>query len=466
MLDFATRKRFYNRCRPDEPLEPTDERNVDFDLRGVRGVQWAERLGEAIELSDRPVMELFTGLPGSGKSTELLRLAARLRKEDAANLFVVFINAEESVDLSARVDVVDLLHAIVLLTDEAILREEGKDPNDALREGFIARLIHQVRNTEVEVTKFDAGFQTVGTAPTLEVPIPGVPSVRAGIIAELKARPSLRKRVRDAVTNNFTHFLREVHEELRQQERRVQALGRRGLLIVFDSLEKLRGTSENWGEVLASAEQIFTGGAPYLQLPVHVMYTVPPALVSRRTMERVHFVPMLKLYLRDEVRTPHTPGIDAARELVRRRVPDEVLVECLGPSYERRVGEIIARSGGYPREIVQMLQVVVGSMPHTDFEFRGLLNEFADAHRRAVPAEAYAWLAEVALDRNLVVRDDGHRHIVDLMLSNHAVLRYRNDSEWFDLHPAVREIVGVIRAIDELRRQRAQPPDGSAAGSG
>jgi hypothetical protein len=32
-----------------------------------------------------------------------------------------------------------------------------------------------------------------------------------------------------------------------------------------------------------------------------------------------------------------------------------------------------------------------------------------------------------------------------------VVLRYLNDQDWFDVHPAVREIPGVAAAIQQLR---------------
>jgi hypothetical protein len=66
-MHFDTRRKYYNRCRVFEALSPEDDRNLDIDSLGpekVRGVNWVERLGNAIELSDEPVFLLFTGLPG------------------------------------------------------------------------------------------------------------------------------------------------------------------------------------------------------------------------------------------------------------------------------------------------------------------------------------------------------------------------------------------------------------------
>ncbi len=80
MADLKTVKKYYNLCDPKESLKPDDARNEDLDVRGpdgtfVRGLRWVDRLARSITLADKPVQCWFTGLPGSGKSTELQRLA-------------------------------------------------------------------------------------------------------------------------------------------------------------------------------------------------------------------------------------------------------------------------------------------------------------------------------------------------------------------------------------------------------
>lgn len=98
-------KKYYNLCDPYEPLEPDDVRNVDVDVRGeqtghmVRGIDWVDNLVMEYEFSDKPVFKLFTGHPGSGKTTELKRFAKRLSDPNRANLFPVYIDAMEILDL-------------------------------------------------------------------------------------------------------------------------------------------------------------------------------------------------------------------------------------------------------------------------------------------------------------------------------------------------------------------------------
>lgn len=441
MLSFADRKVLYNRCNPFEPLNPDDERNVDLDLRSqdggrVRGVVWVERLAQGLELSDRPVLELFTGLPGSGKSTELRRLARRLEQADGANLLPIVVDAEDALDLTSAVDVVDVLSAVVHAADAEVLRLEGGKPDNALREGYPRRLWSWLTQTDVDLK----GAQ-------FELP------AGASLVMEMKTRPTLRQRVREIVANHLSRFLQEIHQELEALSARAQRRGRAGLVVIVDSLEKLRGTSTTWHDVLNSAERLFAGGAPYLRLPVHVVYTIPPALVSRR-FERVHFMPMIKLKSQDG--SPWAPGVQAARELVRRRIPDEQLSLLLGPDRERRLERVIAWSGGYPRELVEMLQKIVAHRAHpiSEADLQRLLHEVRDAYRRVVPSEAFPWLARVADEKFLTLDDDEQRPAADLMLSNNVILCYLNDRAWFDLHPAALEIPGIQEALRALQAQR------------
>ncbi len=174
-MDFATRKKYYNLCDPNEPLDPGDARNVDIDEYGnarVRGINWVDKLASRIELSDKPVFELFTGLNGSGKSTELKRLAARLTDPKGAHLFPVLIDANEVLDLTNTIDIPEIIAAVLQCTEAVVLKEEGKDPEKAMEEGYLPRLWNWLSHTDVELGKG-------------EFSIPGGPK----LVAEMKTRP-------------------------------------------------------------------------------------------------------------------------------------------------------------------------------------------------------------------------------------------------------------------------------------
>ena len=140
----------------------------------------------------------------------------------------------------------------------------------------------------------------------------------------------------------------------------------------------------------------------------------------------------------------------------------DALREIFGDAYDARLARLIDWSGGYPREIVRMLQNLLATPPEkwpvSDSDFDRVLNQIADDYRKMVPTSTYEWLARVTVHKYLMLGSDADREIADRLLQTNAVLRYLNDSDWFDLHPAVREIPGVRDEIDRQLRQAAVAP--------
>jgi hypothetical protein len=463
-------KQYYNDCNPYQPLEPGDRRNVIIDGQvddelAVRGGSWAAKLAIEVELANRPVCLLCSGLRGSGKSTELRRLAAQLADDSPAraNLLPVLIDAEEVLDLTAAVDVPDLLMAMLYETERAVLREEKRAEDEAMREGAFERLWGAVMRMSVESVKVEWGAGAEGSIAVPGVGAKGTASSK--VVAELKVSPSLRKQVRDAVAKSLSTFLGQVEQEFRKLEQRAVATGRSGVVVIVDSLEKLQGTSETFEEVLSSVEKIFANGAPYLRLPVSVIYTVPPPMLVRMPTDSVRFLPMIKLRTWDREPAegavvtrgkPFLAGVAVAREIVRRRVPDSALGEFLGPDFEGRLREIIDWSGGYPRELMRLLQRVMtaGRFPLTDLLFRRTLSQAADENSRIVFSNgqrALEMLAKVYLTQKLTI-DLGEHTLADRLLTGNLILRYSNDKEWDDIHPA---LLGLPQLREAVERQQA-----------
>jgi hypothetical protein len=68
-------------------------------------------------------------LPGSGKSTELRRVLAKLGDPTGAALFPVLIDAERLIDLRAPLDLPELILAILVETERRIMIDlKGFDP--------------------------------------------------------------------------------------------------------------------------------------------------------------------------------------------------------------------------------------------------------------------------------------------------------------------------------------------------
>ena len=430
MLDFDAIRAIYNSCNPDKPVGPDDRYNVDLDKEpgNVRGRSWAGELAKRIDYSgDNPVCLLFSGLPGSGKSTELLRLTAQLKER---GYLPVYINAEELLDLNNPVEEPEILNALLYATERTLLERTGRDPDSALQDSYFSRFWHWLRTTEVDLTKVEANIGSFGK-----------------FVAELKAQPSFREQVNRAICNNLSSYLKEVRDATILYQAEATRLAPKGLVILFDSLEKLRGLSTNWEDVLASAERVFGGGAPNLRLPVHVLYTVPPALMTKVQVED-EFIPMIKV--RDLEGHPWPDGIAAARQILSRRVPETALQEILGGEHcENRLRRLISWTGGHPRQLLQLFRklLLADPFPVSDHDFERTLNSLRDEYRMVIPADSFDWLARVAKEKYLTLETDDHRNTADNMLRNSVILRYENATRWFDLHPSVYHIPGVAAAI-------------------
>ncbi len=232
--------------------------------------------------------------------------------------------------------------------------------------------------------------------------------------------------------------MRFVHDELRELEGRAKKAGRSGIVILFDSLEKLRGTSLTWKLVLDSAERVFGTGAPYLQLPMHVLYTIPPAL-ARRMTDPVAFLPMIKV--RNDQGTLHPAGVEVIADLVGKRIDPAGLDALFGKDAVRdRLRAIALWSGGYPCEIVRLLQTLLEleTFPVSAKTLERELHRAGNTYRGIVyDSGAIPLLAAVNRTKRLIPKNEHEREAADLFLQNNVILRYLNDEEWMDVHPAV-----------------------------
>lgn len=444
-MEHAHRQELYARCDPYEVLGADDvDRYVDVDDVDAPGVEdpellrprryaWIDRIAHKFELSRKPLQLLLTGLPGSGKSTELRRVAARLARADGAGLYPVWIDAEQVLDLDQPIDVADLVLAIIAETERAVLELEARHSGsrELAYESPLHRLWNFLNNTKLESEQGDFAF-------------PGV----ASLGVKLKTDPSLRERVRTAVKARKTEFPEQAREHMSQLEARVRKyevagqLERKyaGVIVLFDSLEKLRGFTHNYGDVLKSAEHVMSQGAQDINLGVHALYTVPIAVARR--IEGVQLMPLIKIRERDTGQ-PFEPGIEALRQIVHKRIPSEALAEIFGPDHEQRVAALIERSGGYPRELVTLLrEALEDTFPLSDAAFRRLLANRADEYKRKIPStEALELLRRISRDRGPLIGPDEHRDLMESLLTRSLVFVYQNDEEWADINPALASLI-------------------------
>ena len=231
------------------------------NLHGAAERDPVQELANQIDLSDSAGAYLFTGNRGTGKTTELLRLATILRQDDY-DCEVFYADMSEYLNLTQHIEITDFLISILGALSEKIAERFADNPG---KPSFFERvrlfLYANVQFTEIKIPagwiEFKAALQQ---NPTFKEQL------------QVKTRGLVEQLVRQA-----RDFAFEAVQYVREQ----RASPDRKVVLIVDSVERLRGVgdSEDVREVFKSAETVFSSHADKLRFTaLNVVYTVPPYL--------------------------------------------------------------------------------------------------------------------------------------------------------------------------------------------
>lgn len=439
------------------PLEPDDPRYVRlYDLPELRDDDPVELLRFAIDANPPPTAQLVSGFRGTGKSTELRRLRSVMKE---AGYVVLLCDLESFIDTGQPVEPVDFLYAFVLAVSDAMVETFGAE--DPLREGYLERVKNFLVRTEVSAPELNIGAKVGGDLGHAK----GEATLGAKII--LKDNPSFRERARARWAGSLGALVAEAHAFIRDLA--VAFAGSRQVVILIDSVEHIQGTLDDSVKVQTSIEKLFTVHADMLHFPgVHTVYTVHPYLKIKYANIDDYFpygglqiIPTLKVRERSTTTTPETLGeprkaaLDAICRVVEQRGE---WWNLLGPGEDgrKRLDELILASGGHLRDLMRLLAEVVRrtrDLPTSRDVFDAAINH---VRNQALPIadDDALWLAEIARSHTTCLPSDAKIPSLARFLDTHRVLCYRNGSEWFDVHPLIREAV-LSQAAAVLTRKAA-----------
>jgi hypothetical protein len=433
-MEFAKIKKYFNACNPYETASfgSTEIIDIDqFEIDGrkvdVRGGSCIGTIAKQIRLSDNPLMFYFSGYPGSGKTTELAKLQNTLSDE----WLCVNVDALEYFDLNSSINEIDIYAAIIhkaslavgaytQLTEDQIFNQDG----------YFGRLWRWLDETNVNLKQAELG--TDG----------------AKLVFEMKNVPKFREQVKGHLETHFTKFKNDTMAELERLNNVVKSfvhggMQKNGLVIIVDSLERNQGVGSKIDEVAQSIERVFTNRSN-VELPTHVIYTIPPYLSARGSLGRIEFLPVIKIIT--PMNEPYADGIEVMKAFAYARIDSEDLQEMLGEAYEERLKQLIAFSGGYPRDFLELLQhvVLVDNYPVDDKSFERIFSKIENQYQEFLPMEYKDELLEIYRTKRIdvVVSSDKHTIAYDLF-RNHVILRYQNNELWFSLHPATMKNLGL-----------------------
>ncbi|MFO0607545.1 MAG: AAA family ATPase [Polyangiales bacterium] len=443
----------YMACDPMEPLGPGDPRWVDFDRavgtegetpRSDRSVEFIRRRMRFGDQAPQPL--LLSGLRGSGKTTELQRLVALLEEDGH---LAVRVDLDNYIDMAGPLDPADVLVAVSYEAERAVLTAEARDPDVAGAQGFMQRLLQWMATTEV----------TLAGEPSLSIS----PKVMLGagprLSKEFQTRTLLRDKVRSAIEDHRAAFLQQVRDALFGLSQRAVALGRLGLVAVVDSLDHLWGGGHERRAVIDSVERFFRSS--FVELPIPTLFTIPPDLALRQMLLPLVRLPLVRLRSVDGAR--HAPGYDALRELIERRIPLAELALLFGEGrVDVSIEALTAASGGSPRALVSLLRDVLlecngDDRPISEVALRRTIHRRGDAVRQSAHFEgdrAIDLLARVQQTATLRAENEGERDLIARLISVGAVHFYADSEEWWDVHPAVRDMPEVQEAARNIPHRR------------
>lgn len=439
----ARAKAFFNALDLDKPIEfgvaglvdgGLDRQLYVENIHGDGEFDLVQQLADQIDFAASAGAYLFTGNRGTGKTTELLRLAKIL---DDLGCEVFYIDLTEYLILTQRIEITDFLFAVLGAFSEKITARFGENPG---KQGFFARVCSFLQS-DVRLT---------------EVKLPAGPmELKASLQQNPTFKEELQKKTRglvEQIVKQARTFAGEAVEYVRDQRQDPD----RKVVLIVDSVERLRGVGDSADvrEVFKSAETLFASHADKLRFTgLSVVYTVPPYLSALAgglgayyAGGRIYTLPSVHIYqcrpASGVCLAPYALGEEKMRAIVERRY--QAWRDFLS---EAQLARLALSSGGDLRDYFRMLRLAITRSPMRDALALSdaVLRDTEDAVRSdmlPIAADDRAWLARIMASHKPELPSLDELPDFARLQQGKYILQYRNGDDWFDVHPLLRREVG------------------------
>ncbi len=438
--------RFFKAANPAETLNVEDPEDQQYyiDFSPARGGKLIEQIARTItRLSpENPTCQLFTGHVGSGKSTELLRLQAQLRKE---GFHVVYFESSKDLDM-ADVDITDILLAIARQVSESIEQLQIQLKPQGFK-NLLTGLVN-VLNKEIDLQ----GEANVPGLGTISASSEGEFSLALGIgkiTAKTRDSRDLRSLLRQYLEPRTNNILEAINKELLEPSiQQLKQLGKKGLVVIIDNLDRIINTQTSTGR--PQPEYLFIDRGEQLnKLNCHVVYTIPLGLIfsndlgqlSNRFGSDPKTLPMVTIKFQDG--TYYEQGIELLRRMVMARAfpgvdPKEypALVTKVFDTPET-LDRLCLASGGHVRSLLILLYSCLQKEdpPLTRESLEDVILQRRHQLTLAIEPEEWEMLRQVSATKKL----SGQMEYQTLLRSL-WVLEYRHTQGlWHDINPILAE---------------------------
>lgn len=377
---------------------------------------------------------LFAGHKGCGKTTELVRL-----QRDIQNDFVVLnFSALRELDI-LNINYIELF----IVAMSKLFEFANNEPRITVDRKYFENISDWLASREIEEIDNTYMGMDVKTEAKAGVDLPFLAKFFAKFTASAKTSSSLKEVLRKKVEPKLSDLIFHCNRLITQIDLQLSNIGKKGLLIIFEDLDKVD---------LEKGEDIFyTHSAQLAQLHCHCIFTFPIALLYNirfgniKTSYSEDFVlPMIKVRHRDG--KEYTDSIDVMTRITARRMDLSLFAD------PEILGEMILLSGGCLWDLFQLVKDAADNaldfdrekIDHEDFDAaRNILKrdyEFTIAEDRAkgIAVEQYFDALEKCAS-DPIKKPESTDVVLDLR-NNRTILSY-NDTYWCDVHPVVRDIL-------------------------
>ena len=434
------------------------------EARGSRAVlKLVEQLREASTQPD-PIKALFAGHSGSGKSTELFRVKRAI--EDLYDIVIARIGDRYSLP---TVDYRQLLFFCASQLVEVGAQQgaiiEGRDEAENLLAWFDDRTKEEVQSGGHKLN-IEAGAKF---------------NIFTALFARFSGRIYSGGETRETAVRHIESRLDQLRLNMQIIVKAIEAkLDGRKLLLVLEDLDKIEDRDQG-------RKLFFEHRLQLLDIPCSTVFTFPIALWYEQEAG-VQGYPIRYLLPMIPVSSPPpepsaTEAVDQHKAETGRAILRQIIFQRLDESANLitpgALDYLIKYSGGVLRDLLFLLrEAAIGARVknHAGIDIddareaaRFLRDEYANRLSPRTYGEAQVTLTDI--DQILGNFADWPKRTADrpeafkMLLQSLCILEYNGD-RWFDLHPAVREYLGIRNAERKARKTRKAGSAGSRKSRG
>ena len=404
----------------------TERARGDYSLTRLSRALGVDRTRRRLKAPDHGYY-LFCGHRGSGKSTELRRIAHELHDRDF--YYVVFADAAQELDVN------NLRYQDVLLHLASRLLKQLVDDDIHVDEVHLGRLQEWFSERVEKTTRTREFAREAKAGVGASVGLPLVAKLFSRVSIALKTNTTYKDELRTTLRNYFSDFADGFNHLIRVTEDTLPGTGKGvRILFVIDGTDRLGGDDAQ-AFFEADVHQLQQVRAVFVYCaPVHLAYE---GTNVGKDFSSIFRLPMIKLINSDG--SLHEEGRSAMREMLHRRAPTGL--------FDAGVADrLVAHSGGHPRDLLRLLQNAFKHAEDDRFDDASVhqaVREMAADFRRMLNPDDYRILAAI---------DAGHRSPSgserNRLLYTLALLEY-NDYFWRS-HPVIRSTQEYKAAKESL----------------